>query len=95
MLIIRKSGGRVINDFFEPNLEDAALKLNSGDTLVLYTDGISEAQKQPASKGVALQRLSEPNPCRSIFGNRPRYRHSFFRIFPDHPVSERSRRPGA
>ncbi|MCP4135246.1 MAG: SpoIIE family protein phosphatase [bacterium] len=52
LLIIRKNGtietkiskGSFITDFFESRLEDCALALYNGDTLVLYTDGITEAR---------------------------------------------------
>ncbi|MCP4135241.1 MAG: AAA family ATPase [bacterium] len=52
LLIIRKNGsiemkgtkGRLIDDFFEPNSENVTLELQHGDMLVLYTDGITEAE---------------------------------------------------
>ena len=52
LLIIRKNGsvemqngrGKLISSYFESNCEDKDLQLNKGDILVLYTDGITEAE---------------------------------------------------
>jgi predicted ATPase/serine phosphatase RsbU (regulator of sigma subunit) len=52
LIIIRNDGsaemmgakGRLINEFIESNSEDAVVRLNAGDIVVLYTDGISEAE---------------------------------------------------
>lgn len=54
LLIVRKNGdielhttrGGIINDFFESNTEDLTLQLNRGDVIMLYTDGITEAENQ-------------------------------------------------
>ncbi len=51
---IRKSGGvellqapgRFINSYFDPKIEERKIQLMKGDKLILYTDGISEAENQ-------------------------------------------------
>ncbi|MCP4129747.1 MAG: AAA family ATPase [bacterium] len=53
-IIIRKNGsaeiiktkGRLINDFFEPNSTETEATLYPGDRIILYTDGIIEAQNR-------------------------------------------------
>ncbi len=52
LLLLRKNGtyelkgtkGRLISEYVEPNQEDVSFQLESGDTIVLYTDGITEAE---------------------------------------------------
>jgi serine phosphatase RsbU (regulator of sigma subunit) len=39
-----KSTGRLINEFFEPNLLETIVSLHKKDRLILYTDGITEAR---------------------------------------------------
>ena len=51
LILIRKNGniemkeakGMLISEFFEPDMEDVTFKLQHGDTVMLYTDGITEA----------------------------------------------------
>jgi serine phosphatase RsbU (regulator of sigma subunit) len=38
------SKGRLINELFEPEFEEAVTPLKSGDRLLIYTDGITEAE---------------------------------------------------
>ena len=66
-IIIRDDGtaemkharGRLINEFFEPNSENISITLNRGDRIILYTDGISEAQDPEGTMiGVDDEKLS-------------------------------------
>ncbi len=43
---MKRTKGRLINEFFEPNQENISFSLCDGDTIVLYTDGITEAENQ-------------------------------------------------
>jgi len=38
-----KSKGRLMTDFFEPNIENTTIEIDKGDIIILYTDGITEA----------------------------------------------------
>lgn len=52
LIVIRNDGavemittkGRLINDFFEPNLSEKTITMQKGDRLILYTDGVTEAE---------------------------------------------------
>jgi serine phosphatase RsbU (regulator of sigma subunit) len=66
LLLLRKNGnsefilsrGRIINELFPPNPVEITTKLDSGDKIVLYTDGITEA-KNPQNEMFGEDRLKD------------------------------------
>jgi two-component system, sensor histidine kinase LadS len=67
LVIIRKDGhvemvrtvGRLINEYFDPGLVENNITLKDGDRLILYTDGLIEAE----SPGLEMLGMNDANFC--------------------------------